>query len=306
MNPKHHISVCFLVLHYMNIKLTSMTIESIMQLNHFGNSKIVVVDNASPNGSGKVLEKKYKNISEVHIIHAETNNGFSVGNNIGFQYIKNNYISDFIIAANNDVLFPQRDFIDRLYVLYAEDSFWVAGPDIYEPHREYHSSPMYEHLLNTEEIGRVMKETEQEKQKLEKIFSFYGFKIYIRDSFRDNKIINFFIRLNRFVRGQKRKYWERCRGIVLQGACLIFDKRFCENNSELFSPLTFMYGEELLLAKRCEKNNWEIKYFPELFIWHFSRGSSQSMKLSYREYCKKRIIELERIQEAYRIYAEQL
>lgn len=45
-------SICFLILHYMNIELTSKTIESVLTLNNFRNSKIVVVDNASPNNSG--------------------------------------------------------------------------------------------------------------------------------------------------------------------------------------------------------------------------------------------------------------
>lgn len=306
MNTKQHINICFLILHYIDIKLTSKTIESIMQLNHFDNSKIVVVDNASPNDSGEILKEKYKDIKEIHFILTKLNNGFSAGNNIGFQYIKDNYISDFVIAINNDILFPQKDFIDKLMVLYAEKPFWVAGPDVYEPHRCFHSNPMYEHLLSIQEIRKMMEETECEKQKLKKFFSLYGFKIYIRDSFRKSKKIRLLVKLNRFIRRQRKKYKERSEGIVLHGACLIFDKRFCEKNNKLFVPLTFMYGEELLLALQCKKNNWEIRYFPELLVWHFSGGSTQSTKLNYREYCRKSIIELERKQEAKRIYVEQL
>lgn len=306
MNSKRHIHICFLILHYMDVELTSKAIESIMKLNHFGNSQIVVVDNASPNGSGELLEQKYKNVKEIHIILAESNNGFSAGNNIGFQYIKNNFISDFVIAINNDILFPQKDFIDKLNILYVEEPFWVAGPDVYVPHRDYHSSPLYEHSLSIQEVRGVIEKIEWEKHKLEKNFSLFGLKLYIRDSFRDNKLIRMLIKLNRFIRGQKRKYNGRNEGIVLQGSCLIFDKRYCEKNSQLFLPLTFMYGEEILLTLQCKKNNWEIRYFPELLVWHFYRGSSQCTKLSYREYCAKMIIELERRQEANRIYAEQL
>ncbi|MDE6844537.1 MAG: glycosyltransferase [Lachnospiraceae bacterium] len=306
MNTKQDVHICFLVLHYLDIELTAKTIESIRGLNNFGNSKIVVVDNASPNGSGELLEQKYKERKDVHIILSESNNGFSAGNNIGFLYIKHNFISDFVITVNNDVLFPQKDFIDKLDALYKLEPFWIAGPDIYEPHRDYHSSPMYEHSLSAQEAEKVIKNMERERQKLVKKFSLYGIKLYVRDCLRENYKIRLFIRLNRLVRGQKRKYRERSEGIVLQGACLIFDKRYCDKNSELFLPLTFMYGEEILLTLQCVKNNWEIRYFPELIVWHFSRGSSQCMKMSYREYCKKVILELDRRQEAYRIYTEQL
>lgn len=304
MDTKGHIHICFLILHYMDIKLTGNTIESVMRLNHFGDSKIVVVDNASPNGSGEILVKKYEDRKEIHIILLESNHGFSAGNNIGFLYIKNNFIPDFVVVINNDVLFPQKDFIDKLNALYAVEPFWVAGPDIYEPHRDYHSSPMYMHVLSEEEARRRIKDMEREKQKLEAKISLFGFKLYVRDCLRANKITRLFIRLGRLIRGQKRKYQERNEGVVLQGACLIFDKRYCEKNSKLFLPLTFMYGEEILLTLQCAKNNWKIKYFPELLVWHFSRGSSQSM--SYRGYCQKMIIELERRLEAYRIYIEQL
>ena len=292
MNSKRHISTCFLVLHYMDVKLTITTIESIMKLNHFGDSQIVVVDNASPNGSGRILKEKYKDMKEIHIILSESNVGFSAGNNIGFQYIKKNFISDFVIVINNDILFPQRDFIDKLSALYNEEPFWVAGPDVYVPHRNYHSSPMYDHSLNAQEIRIVIEEAVRKKHKLEKIFSLYGFKLYIRDSFRENILIRILLKLNRVIRRQKKKYKGRAEDIVLQGSCLIFDKRYCEKNSQLFLPLTFMYGEEILLALQCKKNNWTIKYFPELVVWHSCRGSSQCKKLSYREYCATMIIVL--------------
>lgn len=306
MNTKQHTHICFLILHYIDVQLTSKTIESIKELNHFDSSQIVVVDNASPNGSGEFLKQRYKDMKEIHVILSEKNNGFSAGNNIGFQYIKNKFVSDFVIAINNDIIFPQKDFIDKLNVLYNEEPFWVAGPDIYEPHRDYHSSPMYEHLLSTQGAKRVMVEIKRERKALEKIFSLYGLKLYIRDSFRGDKKVRLLIKLNRLIRGQKRKYREKNEGIVLQGACLIFDKRYCEKNSKLFLPFTFMYGEEILLTLQCAKNNWEIRYFPDLLVWHFSRGSSQGKKVSYREYCKKMVIELERRQKAYEIYIEQL
>lgn len=306
MNPKQHVSICFLILHYMDVEMTNKAIKSILNLNHFGNSQIVVVDNASPNGSGKLLEQKYSGMKEIHIILSASNGGFSSGNNIGFQYIKNNFISDFVIAINNDILFPQEDFIEKLYALYTETSFWVAGPDIYVPHRNYHSSPMYEHSLCVEEVKVLVRKAEWEKCQFSKRISRYGLKLYLRDCFRKNYFLKSAIKLSRVIRGNIKKYKERAEGIVLQGACLIFDKRYCEKNDKLFLPLTFMYGEEIILTWWCIKNNWEIKYFPELLVWHSCGGSLPFPKLSYKEYCKKKILELNRCKEAYRIYMKKL
>ena len=47
------IDVCFIILHYMDQNLTERTVASISGLNDIHNSKIVIVDNASPNESGK-------------------------------------------------------------------------------------------------------------------------------------------------------------------------------------------------------------------------------------------------------------
>lgn len=306
MNLKRHVSICFLILHYMDGELTNKTIESVLNLNNFGNSQIVVVDNASPNGSGKLLKEKYMGMKEIHIILSESNVGFSAGNNIGFQYIKNNFISDFIIAINNDILFPQIDFIDKLNALYAEEPFWVAGPDVYVPHRYYHSSPMHDHPVKDQEVRIFVARGEWEKRQLTKKFSLYVFKIYLRDCFGENILIRSLIKIKRFIKGQEVNYIKRNEGIVLQGSCLIFDKRYCEKNNNLFLPLTFMYGEEMLLTLRCIKNNWEIRYFPELLVWHMCNGSSKLAKLGYREYCKKRMIILERCQEVNRIYMAQI
>lgn len=299
-------SICFLILHYMNIELTSKTIESVLTLNNFRNSKIVVVDNASPNNSGFFLKQKYKDMPQIHIVLSNSNVGFSAGNNIGFRYIKKYFSPNFVITINNDILFPQKDFIDKLYVLYAEKPFWVAGPDIYIPHRDYHSSPLYEHSLDSEEVESLIKKAEWEQQQFIKKVSLYGLKLYFRDCHSGKVLVKLGIKLNRWFRGYKKNYKESREDVVLQGACLIFDKRYCEKNDELFLPLTFMYGEEIILAAQCKKNNWIIRYFPELLVWHSCGGSMHVTKLKYKDYRMKKMAGVECCKEAYKKYMGQI
>ncbi len=54
--------ICFVILHYMVLEETVKCIESIeaQGVDSFS-VKIIVVDNASPNGTGKMLQEKYKN-----------------------------------------------------------------------------------------------------------------------------------------------------------------------------------------------------------------------------------------------------
>lgn len=54
------------------------------------NNPIIIVDNCSPNGSGKQLEKMYSKCINITVIINEENQGFAKGNNLGYQYIKEN------------------------------------------------------------------------------------------------------------------------------------------------------------------------------------------------------------------------
>ena len=56
----------FLILHYQSLDLTNKCIESITEKCADYDYHIVVVDNASPNNSGKALEEKYKNQQREH------------------------------------------------------------------------------------------------------------------------------------------------------------------------------------------------------------------------------------------------
>ncbi len=302
MNQRQSISCCFLILHYINTDLTNRTVESVLGLHNFENSQIVIVDNASPNGSGKVLEEKYKEIKQIHVILSSVNAGFSAGNNLGFRYIKNFFVPEFVIAINNDILFPQKEFINRMKELYLEAPFWVAGPDILIPQREYHSSPLSSQILGIQETEAHLKEWEYRKKMFAKKFSFRAYKYYIRDCCPDNVFLKQFFRLKRFFQRPLKQYDKRDCQVVLQGSCLIFDRRYCEKNDNLFLPFTFMYAEEDILTWQCIRNNWVVRYFPEIQVWHIGEGSSNFFKISYRQYCNKRIIKLGKLQEAYKIY----
>lgn len=80
---------------------------------------IVVVDNASPNGSFaylKPLEEQYDNVT---VIYSEQNNGYAQGNNIGLKYLEENVSPEYVAILNNDVILPDNSF-ERLVVKYKE------------------------------------------------------------------------------------------------------------------------------------------------------------------------------------------
>ena len=51
--------ICFVILHYNGIEDTEKCIQSIKELEGRQDIRIVIVDNASPNGTGQLLSHKY-------------------------------------------------------------------------------------------------------------------------------------------------------------------------------------------------------------------------------------------------------
>lgn len=299
------IDVCFIILHYMDQNLTERTVASISGLNDIHNSKIVIVDNASSNGSGMELKKLYEKNNNIEVVISDINGGFATGNNLGYQLCKSKYDMDFVIVVNNDVVFEQKDFIRVLYQCYNIESFFVAGPDIFVLHRSYHQSPISTQLRTIKNIEKVIQKEIKREYKCSKNFSVTMYRKWLVERFRDCKFMVKLIQIYRKIRPQRNIEWKKMKeGAVLFGACIIFSNQYCKINDILFEPLTFMYGEEDYLALRCKKNNWRMIYFPQLQVLHTNQGSTIANRISYREFCRKKRNSINECNKTYKIYIE--
>ena len=73
----------------MVVSETSACVESIKKIE--GDKKIIIVDNASPNGSVKQIRELYGADSTVDIIESSSNLGYARGNNLGYEYVISKY-----------------------------------------------------------------------------------------------------------------------------------------------------------------------------------------------------------------------
>lgn len=71
--------------------------------------QVIVVDNASSDGSAEILAKEFP---EIVLLSAATNLGFAGGNNLGFRYAFQHHFS-YILMLNNDTI-VEPDFLDHL------------------------------------------------------------------------------------------------------------------------------------------------------------------------------------------------
>lgn len=300
--------VAFLILHYNEIALTQKAIESIKNMK--GDRSVVVVDNCSPNGSGKRLVDIYgaskhdynsqpndnKTVAfyssrledvDLHIILNQENGGFSKGNNLGYRYIKQNLDVDFVVALNNDISFPQSDFIEVLDGIYTNDRFYLAGPDVYTPHIRSHISPIAKNVRGVKEIDSMIKINNDRISQAGYGLSLSTLFRYIQEKYQNTKILQFYNRLRKSQYSAALPYNEVAYGCVLNGACLIFDSRYVDEYDVLFEEKTFLYAEEDFLTFRLSKDEKVIRYCPELKVDHVGEGSAGYTKMNYSRYIEK-------------------
>lgn len=140
---------CFVILHYKNIKETIKCINSI-QL-YCDNYSMVIIDNASNDGTGDKLKKIYHGFNQIDVLILGTARGFSYANNTGIRYAKQKYNPDFFIICNNDIQFTKSDLFEKITKIYNETKFSVLGPDVYYVKMDEHQSPFRTCYMDLEE-----------------------------------------------------------------------------------------------------------------------------------------------------------
>lgn len=100
--------VYIILLNYNGYKDTIECLESLEKIT-YKNYRIVVVDNASIDGSEKIIKNKFP---EHIFIQAGSNLGFSGGNNVGIKYALQQG-TDYVLLLNNDTI-VEPDFLEPL------------------------------------------------------------------------------------------------------------------------------------------------------------------------------------------------
>lgn len=291
---------CFLILHYGYSDLTINAIESILKLRC--DCTVVIVDNGT-SGGFVTINSKYENNNNIVILRSDKNLGFSKGNNLGFSYIKENLDVDFLTVINNDIVISNVEYCQLLEKHYHNTPFYIAGPDIYVPKEFEHTNPMHYRILSIDDMNEKIRKSQTRIERYNKHISSYVLKEYIKEkNWPINKL--YFSLKNKKVND---KWMSEYRNdIVLQGSCLIFDRRFIEKNSKLFEPEVFLYCEEHFLSARCKKNGWDMVYIPEIQVLHMHRGSSNLRKLTYAQFCKRKTYMEKEMIKSQKLYIEYL
>lgn len=251
---------CFVILHYKTAQDTIECVESIMKQNTF--SDIVIVDNASDNGSIELIENKYGSRKNIKIIKNKKNLGFADGNNIGYRYAKNILKADFIAVSNNDIVVESKDFAEKMIDIYDREGYYIAGPDIESLIDHKHQNPMKNRRIS-------------KKKAIKEIWRYRGLlflsKLGVYDFLKKSKD-------NKSERKSENKTYDKMqKNIKLHGAFMVFSPDFIKKEDVAFRRGTFLYMEETILYEYCLKNHYKTLFTPDVKVYHKEDSSTNAL-----------------------------
>lgn len=260
----------FVILHYQASDVTRKCVDNILSRFKGEEVSVVVVDNCSPDGSGKLLESEYLGEKRVHFVLMPANEGFARGNNAGYDYAVSHLEPDFIVVMNNDVFIEDDDFLKKAAALYESTHYAVLGPDIWSTDGSVHQSPTKLSPLTLRQ-ARILRAKMAAKHKA----YFFNF-------------VTWNLKLALGLASEKKKdvcgFDSPREGCVLHGACYIFSRSFISKRKYAFNPATFLYAEEDILHYECSRDALKMLYDPSLKVNHLEDAST---KAAYRSLYKR-------------------
>ena len=127
----HPIDVSVIIVSFNTRDLLRDCLSSIIKNTHGVSYEIIVVDNASKDGSADMVKEEFPN---VHLIASDENNGFAKGNNIALPQVKGKHIfylnPDTVLL--NDAISQLSNFVDT------HPDLGFVGPRLYRNTQRMH------------------------------------------------------------------------------------------------------------------------------------------------------------------------
>lgn len=220
-----------------------------------GKRNIIVVDNASTDGSVEAINKRFPT---VEIIQNSENLGFSGGNNIGIKSALSRG-ADFIWLLNNDTV-VDKNALQSLIEAFDDRSVGIAGSKIYfSPGREFHKE-----RYKIGELGNVL--------------WYAGGHIDWNNMYASHRGVD------EVDRGQ---YDEPEETEFITG-CSMMVKREVFEKIGILDEKFFAYLEDVDFCLRAKNHGYRLLYVSRSIIWHENASSSGSPGSVLHEYCLTR------------------
>lgn len=201
--------------------------------------EIIVVDNASSDGSQAMVEAEFPS---VRLIENDVNLGFAAANNRAIKMSD----GEFFLLLNSDTLVHD-DVLQQSYE-YIRDNTAVGAMGCRVLNRDgslQHSTSLFPSLTNLTIQTLAL-------DRIEGVSCFRRYRML--DDARD-----------------------RARRVETISGCFMMVRRACANYVGLLDDDFFFFGEETDWCKRMRRQGWQVHFAPVGEITHFGGGSSGSL-----------------------------
>lgn len=208
--------------------------------------KIIIVDNKSTDGSMKVLNTL--DSKKIIVMESDKNGGFSYGNNIAGKYMYEHFKPEYILYANTDTIFDERNIKECISTMkkYSDlglISTRMKGPDGKEQLASWNYSTYKNHLLNN--------------------FWIYRRRYYVRNQLNEKKYADNF------------EYTD-----IVRGSFMLF-RMDALKKADFFDSNVFLYAEETIISKRLLRAGYKVGILTNLWYIHNHKENPKANNGSY-------------------------
>lgn len=229
------------VLNYNDANTTIKLIDTIKKYNAI--SKIVAVDNCSPDGSFEMIKANFEESKKIDVIRCTCNGGYGYGNNEGIRWIRKKYGIGQIIICNPDVTFEEETIIAMSSFLSDFEDAAVVAP--------------------------IMRNPKGEKQTI----TAWSIPTYLQYSMFASTILRQFCK-SFFVDHSVLNKTEPVEVGCVAGSMLMID---CDRlgDSTIYDENIFLYCEETVLGIRVRNCGYKTYLLPNYSFTHYHSVSIQ-------------------------------
>jgi N-acetylglucosaminyl-diphospho-decaprenol L-rhamnosyltransferase len=217
-------------------------------------SEVIVVDNASSDGSVEMLKDAFP---EIHVIANDRNLGFTRGNNQGMALSDGRHV--LLLNPDTEVL---GDALGEM-VAYMDDhpKAGALGPQLLYPDMQIQSS----------------------RRRFPDLRTAYVESTFLQSWFAQSGMLERYYVLDQSDEETQAVDW-------LVGACLLIRRETLEEVG-LLDESYFMYSEELDWCYRAKKRGWEVVYLPTAqAIHHVGKSSEQVLPVRHIQFQRSKVL----------------
>lgn len=234
---------------YINKELPKVDVPyvCIVVVNEATDKEVSIIADAT---HGIVVEDgKNARDGKVFIIPSLRNLGFAKGNNLGVEFLKNNFECDYILFSNTDIEIKSGQNLSKMIdCINSNDQIGAVGPMILSRDGSL-QLPHYGYVSPYRLIGWFLFPFLRRKRNTVSSISVKeGFCYWVQGSF-------FIMRTSDFIK------------------------------VGMFDPNTFLYSEEPILAEKLRRIKKEMYFYPNVSILHYEGGTILAKNTSYRSRC---------------------